>query len=357
MWIIDEFEKQLEKDIRDDNIRGSISAAIIKDDKTIWAKAFGPSTLQGDTPATVDTIYRTGSIAKSFTAFLMMQLVQDGTIALDEPVERHLPEIREVAGYSDATRTTFRQIASHTGGLTREPKLEQADAGPIEEWENKVLRSIPTTSFEFKPGERFSYSNIGYGMLGVALSRAAGEPFIELVEKRIFQPLQMENSFFVVPEHKVKDLAQGILGGPFGDEELDLDQPQKEHRGRGYKVPNGSIYSTPTDLGKFLMCNMGTPKLLETDRLELMHTNQTPETVYHSYGLGFELYRDPAITIVGHSGGVPGYSAYFGFEKEYGYGVILMRNYNWGTTSFDFAPKTLLRKFMDLEKNGSGQAA
>ena len=63
MWIIDEFEKQLEKDIRDDNIRGSISAAIIKDDETIWAKALGPSTLQGDTPATVDTIYRTGAIA------------------------------------------------------------------------------------------------------------------------------------------------------------------------------------------------------------------------------------------------------------------------------------------------------
>jgi CubicO group peptidase (beta-lactamase class C family) len=235
--------------------------------------------------------------------------------------------------------------------------LENADAGPIEEWENKVLRSIPTTSFEFKPGERFSYSNIGYGVLGVALSRAANEPFIEMVEEKIFKPLQMENSFFVVPEHKMKDLAQGIGGGPFGDEELDLDRPQKEHRGRGYKVPNGGIYSTPTDLGKFMMCNMGNPYILDTKHLEIMHTNQTPETRYHSYGLGFELYRDPAITIVGHSGGLPGYSASFGFENDHGYGVILMRNYNWGTTSWDVGPKILLRKLMDFEKNGSRQAS
>ncbi len=180
---------------------------------------------------------------------------------------------------------------------------------------------------------------------------AAETPFIKMVEEKIFKPLHMENSFFVVPEHKLKDLAQGIGGGPFGDEALDLDRPQHEHRGRGYKVPNGGIYSTPTDLGKFLMSNMGIPNMLETKHLESMHANQTPETGYHSYGLGFELYRDPVITIVGHSGGVPGYSAYAGFEKEHGYGVLLMRNYNWGTTNWDFDPKILLRKLVDLEKN------
>lgn len=355
MWIINEFENQLQKDIRDDDIHGSISAAIIKKDKVIWAKAFGHCTVTGNTLATVDTIYRAGSIAKSFTTFLMMQLVQEGTIGLDDPVEKHFPEIRELEGYSRATNITFRQLASHTAGLIREPALEKADEGPMEAWEIKVLQSIPKTSFEFKPGERFSYSNIGYGILGVALSRAANEPFIEMVEEKIFKPLHMENSFFVVPAHKVKDLAQGIGGGPFGDEEPDVDRPQNEHRGRGYKVPNGGIYSTPTDLGKFLMSNMGNPNILETKYLELMHTNQTPETSYHSYGLGFELYRDSAITIVGHSGGVPGYSAYFGYEKEHGYGAVLMRNYNWGTTSWDFVPKILLRKLMDVEKNGSNQ--
>ncbi len=104
MQIMDEFENQLRKDLKDDDIHGSMSAAIIKKDKMIWAKAFGPSTIQGELLATVDTIYRAGSIAKSFTAFLMMQLVQEGTIELDDPVETYLPEIRELEGYSDSTK-------------------------------------------------------------------------------------------------------------------------------------------------------------------------------------------------------------------------------------------------------------
>jgi len=229
--------------------------------------------------------------------------------------------------------------------------LEKADSGPIEEWENKVLLSIPKTSFESKPGERFSYSNIGYGILGVALSRAAQKPFIAMIEEKIFKPLHMENSFFVVPEHKLKNLAQGIGGGPFGEAALDVEGPKNEHRGRGYKVPNGGIYSTPTDLGIFLMCNMGYMNILEKKHLDLMHTKHTPEPSFHGYGLGFELYQDPAITITGHSGGVWGYTSYFGFEKSYQHGVIIMRNYNWGTTNWDFDPKILLSKLADLAKN------
>jgi CubicO group peptidase (beta-lactamase class C family) len=347
MWIIEEMENQLRKDLRDDNINGSISAAIVKEDKLIWSRAFGPATVKGDRTADASTIYRAGSIAKSFTAFLMMLLLQDGILDLEQPVENHLPEIREIEGYSDSTKFSFRQLASHTAGLIREPKLEKADSGPMEEWENKLLQSIPQTSFEFTPGERFSYSNIGYGILGVALSRAANAPFTGLVEERILKPLHMEDSFFIVPEHKLANLAQGIGGGPFGDEDPNLEGPKVEHQGRGYKVPNGGLYSTPSDLGKFLIAMMGYTTLLGKNLLESMHTKQTPEPTHHGYGLGFELYQDTTIAIAGHAGSVWGYSSYFGFEKECQYGVVLMKNYNWGTTSWNFGPKILLRRLME----------
>jgi CubicO group peptidase (beta-lactamase class C family) len=115
-------------------------------------------------------------------------------------------------------------------------------------------------------------------------------------------------------------------------------------------VPNGGMYSTPTDLGKFMISNLGYTHLLEKTYLEIMQTKQTPEANHHGYGFGFELYQDPTIEIVEHGGGVLGYSAYFGFEKEYGNGVILMRNYNWGTTNWDVDPKILLRKLVESEK-------
>ncbi len=339
--IINEFEDQLKKDIADDNINGSISFAIIKGDKVLKAAATGSSDIGNNTPADTSTIYRTGSISKSFTAFLMMQMVQDGVIELDDPIEDYMPEIRNLDGYSDSRKITFRQLASHTAGLIREPDMENAAAGPIDEWENKILASIPNTSFQTEPGERYSYSNIGFGILGLAVSRASNRSFMELVTERIFEPLNMKNSFFVVPEDKRNNLSKGLGGGPMG--ELDTERPAREHSGRGYKVPNGGIYSTPLDLTKFMMSNMGYIELLGEDHLTEMQTIQTPEGRL-TYGLGFSLYQDLGISTVGHGGSVAGYTAHFIFDKESQYGVILMRNFNWGNTNLNLRSVSLIRK-------------
>jgi CubicO group peptidase (beta-lactamase class C family) len=302
--IISEFENQIAKDIKDDNINGSISAAIVYENEIIWSKAFGYSNIDNKIIADTNIIYRAGSISKSFTAFLMMQLVQEGIINLDDPVEKYLLEIKNLIDYSDSTKITFRQLASHTSGLMREPMLENADEGVIADWENKILQSIPETSLILKPGERYNYSNIGFGILGLALSRAANLSFIELVENRIFKPLNMTNSFFIVPNEKMKYLAKGIGGGPLGD--INFEMPEKEHAGRGYKVPNGGIYCTPNDLGKFMISNMGYSKLLDQASLKEMQTNQTPNEGFWKYGLGFSLYQDRTISVVGHGGCVSG---------------------------------------------------
>ncbi len=346
--IINEFENQLKKDLKDDNIHGSISATIVKGNKIIWSKALGISDIKNNVVADTNTIYRTGSISKSFTAFLMMQLVQEGIIALDEPIEKYLPEISGLNGYSDSTKITFLQLASHTSGLIREPNLENAASGPIKEWESKILQSIPETSFQSKPGKKYSYSNIGFGILGLALSRAAEKSFIDLVKDKIFNPLNMNNSYFIVPRDKFGNLAKGLAGGPSGD--LDQETPEKEHIGRGYKVPNGAIYSTPNDLAKFMMANMGYSEILSRDNLELMQTTKTLKRVWReSYGLGFSLYEDDLITTVGHGGSVSGYTANFIFEKDSHYGVILMRNYNWGATNLNSLSVTSLKKLNKLD--------
>lgn len=346
--IVSEFENQLKKDLKDDNINGSISSAIVKDNKIIWSEAHGTFDNDNKISADTTTIYRTGSISKSFTAFLMMQLIQEEIIELDEPIEKYLPEIREMNGYSDSTKITFRQLASHTSGLIREPKLENAASGPIEEWEDKILLSIPKTSFQSKPGKQYSYSNIGFGILGLAISRAAKNPFIELVKDKIFKPLNMKSSFFIVPKDRLANLATGMGGGPQGN--LDKEKPKKEHVGRGYKVPNGAIYSTPNDLAKFMIANMGYSEMLNKDNLELMQTTKTPEGEWwKNYGLGFSLYQDSTISTVGHGGAVSGYTANFIFEKESRYGVILMRNYNWGATNLNLRSLILLRKLKEVD--------
>ncbi len=348
--ILKDFQDQLEADLVDDNIDGSISASVIKGDTIIWSRAFGVSDRLSNKKADGNTIYRVGSVTKSFTALLMMQLEEDGLLNIEDPVESYLEEIKNLQGYSDSTKINFKQLASHTAGLQREPDWEEAYTGPIQDWEQKLLACIPKTSFQSKPGEKYSYSNIGYGILGLALSRAAKKPYMELIEEKIFKPLRMKNSYFIVPEERLDHLAKGMEGGPFG--ELNLDTPKEEHKGRGYKVPNGAIYSTPNDLAKFMMSTLGHHDLLGNSKL---HAMQEPvwvedEQWWQNYGLGFRLLRDSTIATVGHTGAVSGYTANFMFEREQEYGVVIMRNYNWGMTNIDLRAFALLRRLVKLHK-------
>jgi len=118
----------------------------------------------------------------------------------------------------------------------------------------------------------------------------------------------------MVPKDRLANLAIGMGGGPQG--KIDKEKPNKEHIGRGYKVPNGAIYSTPNDLAKFMMANMGYSEMLNKNNLELMQSTKTPGNEWwKNYGLGFSLYRDSTISTVGHGGSVSGYTANFIFEK------------------------------------------
>ncbi|WP_299534140.1 serine hydrolase [Ulvibacterium sp.] len=344
--VIAKFEDQLNNELEN---YGSISGAIVVDNQVIWSKAFGVSDSDKATKADTTTIYRTGSISKPITAFLMMQLVQEGTITLSDPVELYLPEIKKLDGYSDARRITFQHLAAHTSGLIREPKQKDAAAGPIAEWEAKVLESIANTSFQYDPEERFSYSNIGYGILGLALSRAADKPFMELIEEKIFEPLQMDNSYFIVPEDQIFRLSKGLETGPDG--KLDREKPQREHMGRGYKVPNGGIYSTPNDLAKFILCNLGlSVKLLSRNNLSRMQTIQTPKGEGQAYGLGFGIQQDSVLTVIGHSGGVAGYRANLAFDKDRGNGVVLMKNYSADSPNISKLSFNLLKELAQLDE-------
>ncbi len=181
--IIAEFGKRLRIDTKKDNVHGSISAAIIKNGRIIWTGAFGYATRYRDIAADTSTIYRIGSITKTFTAVILMQLVEGRKVKLDDPVEKYVPEIESLRGYSDKTIITLRQLASHTSGLKREPDMPGASLGPVDQWESKLLSCIPNTSFAGSPGTMFKYSNIGYALLGLTLERTTGVPYIQIGNK------------------------------------------------------------------------------------------------------------------------------------------------------------------------------
>lgn len=335
------FAETVAADVEVDGV-GGMTVALARDGEVLWWDAYGWADPEAEIPAARETIYRTGSISKSVTAVLMAILVEDEVVSLDTPLEDLVPEIVEMAERPPGTSPDLRQVASHTAGFAREPDLDGAATGPIEGWTARILESIPTTRYQTAPGTEYSYSNIGFGILGFGLERAAGEPFMDQVETRIFEPLGMTSSTFVIDDALRPALSRGHANG--SDGEVNTEQPAREHSGRGYKVPNGGVYSTIDDLARFaagVMGRGGVSLLSDGMRAEVLSV-QTPEDPQQGYGLGFSVGDADGRVFAGHGGSVAGYTAYLGFEPATGLTVVLLRNYNRGRTNLGGAARELL---------------
>ena len=334
--LLEKFARDLERDVQVDGI-GSIVAGVVVGDELIWSDVFGFADPDSQREPSEETLYRIGSISKSVTAIVLMQLVDRKVVALNDPVARFVPEILELEDDQDrAERITLRQLASHTAGLGREPEKEDAARGPIEDWEAKVLASISTTGFLHDPGAAFAYSNIGFGILGLALSRAAEKPFIALVHELLFEPLDMSSSCFVVPDELTEYLAVGIANQ---GTETNRELPFAEHAGRGYKVPNGGVYSTLLDLTKLIAALTGASdvEILSPEaRAELFRKHTPAEGNGYALGLFCEFDQDGHRRLE-HGGSVLGYTAQLTFDPDHQVGAVLLRNYNSGRTNLGSA--------------------
>jgi CubicO group peptidase (beta-lactamase class C family) len=340
---VDQLSTAIAADVADDGV-GGIAAGVMVDGDLVWADAWGLADRETREPMLPSSVSRTGSISKSVTAVLMMILVDRGVIGLDDAVANYLPELDELQARRLGTQdVTFRHLASHTAGLVREPDWPGSVVGPIAEWENRILQSIPQTAYDSIPGARYQYSNIGFGMLGLALSRAAGRPFIDMVEEEIFVPLGMTGSSFVVQGAALEPrLAQGYTSR---NEVIDGEAPAREHAGRGYKIPNGGVYSTVGDLGRFLGAIAGVPglRILEESSREEMLRMQTPEDPHVGYGLGLSLVMDDqGNRLAAHGGSVAGYNAYMVVDPDTRVGVVLLRNYTGGRTNLGALAQSVL---------------
>ena len=338
------FSRQLRADVAADEV-GGIVAGVMVDGDLVWAQAFGWADRDARTPMSTASISRTGSISKSVTAVLMMRLLDEGVIGLDEPVERYLPTFASIKDRRvDAQPVTFRHLASHTAGLIREPQWPDAVVGPIELWDKRIVESLPLTAYDTVPGARYQYSNIGFGTLGLALAKAAGRPFMEMVRTEVLEPLGMTGSEFVVAGAKLEArLAAGYVIGQDGS--IDGGQPAREHAGRGYKVPNGGVYSTVADLGRFMGAMSGVPglRILSEESRQEALSIQTPENPNRGYGLGFSVQIDEqGRKIASHGGSVAGYTAHMAFDPEARIGVVLLRNYGRGSTNLGTATQGLV---------------
>jgi CubicO group peptidase (beta-lactamase class C family) len=310
---------------------GSYTVGVVSGPTLVWTKSYGMADMEAQVPATKETVYRIGSVTKEFTAVMLAQLVAAGRVHLADPVERHFPQIKlVVSSYPYAPPITIVQLASHKSGLAEEPDdTEKFLTGQVSDWEKTLIAALPLTRYAYEPGTHFNYSNIGYAILGATLASAVGKPYTRYVMDNILVPLHMTHTVFEPTPDTLKHLAKGYsmkIGKPDPSRAaIDLKN------GRGYKVPNGALFTTVADLARFLSFQMGDAPdetVLTKATLKDLYSNvySAPSTLNQGYGLGFEALRSGDFVAIGHQGGVAGFVANVFFDPKTHLGFVELHN-------------------------------
>ena len=272
---------------------------------------------------------------------------------LTDPVEKYVPEIARISDRPAGTPPiTLIQLATMTAGIAREPDdLNTFLVGSPDQWEQVMLKALERTKYVNEPGTRYLYSNIGYAILGSALGRAAKQPYIDYMRQHVLAPLGMTHSDYVPSASVRPALAKGY---ELRDGKPDGTQPAREHDGRGYKVPNGALYTTAGDLAKFVSLWLleGPDTVLKraTVKDALSRVSSASGELTSGYGIGFMVSRTGTFVTYGHGGSVAGYNANMIFHPPTKTGVIVLRNVGGGRFNTASLARCILQ---ELVQSGS----
>jgi CubicO group peptidase (beta-lactamase class C family) len=276
---------------------------------------------KGDSrPLNGDTVIEIGSATKVFTSLLLADMVQRGEVALEDPVAKYLP-----AGVRVPERggrlITLVDLSTHTSGLPRMPSNFQPKdpANPYADYtEEQLYQFLSSYQLTRDIGSQFEYSNLGGGLLGLALARRAGMSYEALVHARITGPLGMSSTAITLtPEMKAR-LAVGH------NDKLDATA--------NWDIPTlagaGALRSSASDLLTFLAANLGYVKSPLAAAMASMLAVRRPMAApgRGEIGLGWLIIKPFDNEIVWHNGGTGGYRSFVGFEPKTGVGVAVLSN-------------------------------
>jgi CubicO group peptidase (beta-lactamase class C family) len=282
-------------EMRQQNIPG-LSLAVVRDGRVVLARGYGMANLEHQVPVKPETIFQSGSVGKQFTATLVMMLVEDGKIRLDDPITTYFPE-----GPEAWRAITVRHLLTHTGGTTDYPD----DFDFRRDYtEDELLQRAAAIPLAFKPGDRWSYSNLGYLILGVLIHRVSGKFYGDLLEERIFTPLGMETARVITEEDIVPNRAAGYR------REKGVIKNQEWVSPTLNTTADGALYLTALDMARWDAALYG-ERLLKRASLEQMWTPvRLNDGKTEPYGFGWRVGEVRGQRIIEHGGAWQGFTSY-----------------------------------------------
>ncbi len=312
----------------------SLVAGVFRDGGLAWWGGRGAATGTPE-PATADLQYRIGSITKTFTAVLVMQLRDEGTLDLGDRLDAHLPGV----GYGDRT---LRSLLSHASGMQSEPAGPWWERSPGVSFDD-LAAAIDDSMAAHPAGATFHYTNLAYALLGEVVARHRATTWWQAVQQRILEPLGMSRTSYL-PEAPV---AGGYSVHHFANT-LDAEPAQDT----GAMAPAGQLWSTVSDLASYAGFLMdGHLDVLAAGTLAEMATPQSGSlagAALGGYGLGFRLRRAGSGVLLGHTGSMPGFLAMLFVDRGRGTGAVALANGTTGLRTDSFAI-SLLDTLEELE--------
>jgi CubicO group peptidase (beta-lactamase class C family) len=272
------------------------SLLVVKDGQIILAKGYGLSNVELQVPAKPETIFQSGSMGKQFTATAVMMLVEAGKLNLSDPITKYFTDAP--AAWKDIT---VWHLLTHTAGTTDYPDDFDFRRDYTEDELLKRAKAIPLA---FQPGEKWSYSNLGYVLLGILIHKVSGQFYGDVLQERVFKPLEMTTARIISEAEIVPNRAAGyrLVKGQLNNQEWVSPTLNT--------TADGALYLTVYDMAKWDAA-LYTEKLLKRSSLEQMWTPvKLNNGKTYPYGFGWSLGEVRGHRIIEHGGAWQGFKSY-----------------------------------------------
>lgn len=308
---------------------GGLALGVVRNGSLDWFHGHGLADIASKTPVTEDTVFRIGSISKTFTAVAVMQLSEQGLVDLDAPAAYYLRAYRLIPAKARFRPPTLRHLLTHTSGIgelqglrdllrpTLGSEVKTSPAPSLAEYYRNGLR------VQVEPGTRFAYTDHGFATLSQIVEDVSGEPFAHYLREHVFKPLGMESTD--VDRERVRgNLATGYVFRSGG---------LKAVRDREYALAGaGAVYSSTRDMAGYMAALLGGGanehgSVLERDTLAAMfEPHYQPDPRIPGIGLSFFRVEADAHRMVEYGGILPGFSSQMFLAPDDGIGVLAFAN-------------------------------
>jgi CubicO group peptidase (beta-lactamase class C family) len=288
------------------------SVLVARGHEILLSKGYGSANLEWNIPNSPATKFRLGSITKQFTAASILLLEERGKLKTDDPVKKLMPDAP--AAWD---KITIFHLLTHTSGIPSFTGFpDYAAQEPFATTPEKLVARFRDKPLDFQPGEKWSYSNSGYVLLGYLIEKASGESYEKFVDENIFGPLGMKDSGYDSNSAIIPRRAAGYAPGPVNAGFIHMSVP----------FSAGGLYSTTEDLLRWEEGLFG-GKLLSAASLVKMTTPFKSD-----YACGVSVHTVSGHKAIDHGGGIEGFNTFLAYYPEGKLTVVALANLNGDAT-------------------------